>query len=75
MADNQSSRKRIRQSPKLPAGERREQLLKAAQELFLKYGYQATSIEEIARSAGVTKNPIVSGRDFVFGKAQISQAR
>lgn len=50
--------KRIKQSPKLPAGERREQLLKAAHELFLKKGYRATGTDEIARKAGVTKGAL-----------------
>jgi AcrR family transcriptional regulator len=46
---------RIRQSPKLPAEERREQLLSAAHDLFLQKGYRATSTDEIARRAGLTK--------------------
>lgn len=46
---------RIKQSPKLPAEERREQLLKAAHDLFQKKGYRATTTDEIAKKAGVTK--------------------
>lgn len=46
---------KIKQSPKLPAEERREQLLMAAQELFLKKGYRDTTTDEIARAAGLTK--------------------
>lgn len=46
---------KIKQSPKLPPERRREQLLSAARQLFLKKGYRGTSIEEIARRAGLTK--------------------
>ncbi len=49
---------RIRQSPKLPAEERREQLLSAAHDLFLHKGYQATTTDEIARKAGLTKGAL-----------------
>ncbi len=49
---------RIKQSPKLPAEKRREQLITAAHELFLKRGYRATTTEEIARKAGVTKGAL-----------------
>ncbi|MFH1373009.1 MAG: TetR/AcrR family transcriptional regulator [bacterium] len=45
----------IKQSPKLPAETRRNQLLGAAQTLFIRNGYRATSIESIARRAGLTK--------------------
>lgn len=46
---------KIRQSPKLPAEDRRRQLLAAAQKLFRVQGYRGTTIEEIAREAKVTK--------------------
>ncbi len=46
---------KIKQSPKLPAAERREQLLASAHKLFAEKGYRATSTEEIARYAGLTK--------------------
>ena len=49
---------RIKQSPKLPAQTRREQLLSAAQALFIKNGYRATSTEAIARRAGLTKGAL-----------------
>ncbi len=49
---------RIRQSPKLPAEERREQLLCAAHDLFLQKGYLATTTDEIARKAGLTKGAL-----------------
>lgn len=48
----------IRQSPKLPAAKRREQLLSAAHDLFLVKGYRATSTDEIARRAGLTKGAL-----------------
>ena len=50
--------RRIRQSPKLPAPERRQQLLEAAFTLFMKKGYRATTTEEIARSVGLTKGAL-----------------
>ena len=49
---------RIKQSPKLPAKTRRDQLLNAAQALFIRKGYRATSTEEIARRAGLTKGAL-----------------
>ncbi|MEW5993499.1 MAG: TetR/AcrR family transcriptional regulator [Candidatus Zixiibacteriota bacterium] len=48
----------IRQSPKLPAQKRRDQLLKAAQALFVRKGYRATTTEAIARRAGLTKGAL-----------------
>lgn len=45
----------------MPAEQRIEQLLDVAEELFAERGYDATSIEDIARSAGVTR-PIVYER-------------
>lgn len=52
------TRKRIKQSPKLPADERRQQLLEAAFTLFMKKGYQATTTDDIARSVGLTKGAL-----------------
>jgi AcrR family transcriptional regulator len=49
---------KIKQSPKLPAEERRRQLLMAARSLFLKKGFRGTTTEEIARKAGLTKGAI-----------------
>jgi AcrR family transcriptional regulator len=49
---------RIKQSPKLPAQTRREQLLKAAQTFFVRKGYRATTTEAIARRAGLTKGAL-----------------
>lgn len=49
---------KIRQSPKLPPERRREQLLKAARELFDRKGYRETSTEEIARRARLTKGAL-----------------
>lgn len=49
---------RIKQSPKLPAEKRREQLLGAAQKLFLAKGYRETTTEEIAREVGLTKGAL-----------------
>ena len=58
MESKQPQRKRIKQSPKLPAEERREQLLLAAHELFAKKGYRATGTDEIAKKAGLTKGAL-----------------
>lgn len=49
---------KIKQSPKLPAEERRAQLLQAARKLFVAKGYRGTSINEIAAEAGVTKGAV-----------------
>jgi len=58
MAEKRQKIPRIKQSPKLPAQTRRDQLLKAAQTLFIKKGYRATSTEAIARRAGLTKGAL-----------------
>lgn len=46
------------QRKRLPAGERRALIARAATELFAERGYRGSSIEEIARHAGVT-SPVV----------------
>ena len=47
-----------RYAPRLPPGERREQLLDATLALIAEKGYESVSMEGIARKAGVTK-PVV----------------
>lgn len=47
--------RKIKQSPKLPAEERRHQLLQAAHLLFVSKGYRESSTDDIARKAGLTK--------------------
>lgn len=42
-------------SMRLPATERREQLLEVALEIFARQGYHGTSMNEVADAAGVTK--------------------
>jgi AcrR family transcriptional regulator len=42
-------------SPRLPAAERRAQLLGVARHVFARDGYRGTSMEAIAEAAGVTK--------------------
>jgi AcrR family transcriptional regulator len=49
---------KIRQSPKLPAEKRRQQLLDSAHALFLKKGLRGTSMDEIAQNAGLTKGAL-----------------
>lgn len=49
---------KIKQSPKLPAEERRQQLLMSAQLLFAKKGYKETTTEEIAKKAKLTKGAL-----------------
>jgi len=49
---------KIKQSPKLPPEERREQLLCAAKKLFVKKGYRGTTTDENARKAGLTKGAL-----------------
>lgn len=48
---NEPPRARIR----LPRGQRRAQLLRAAQDLFVEQGYHATVMDQIAERAGVSK--------------------
>jgi AcrR family transcriptional regulator len=43
---------------RLSAAERRQRLIDASIELFADYGYEATSVDDIARRAGITK-PVV----------------
>jgi len=66
---------KIKQSPKLPPQKRRQQLLKAARELFLKKGYRHTTTEEIAQRAGVTKGALyhhfASKEDIMFELVKI----
>jgi AcrR family transcriptional regulator len=45
-------------APRMPPGQRREQLLDAALSVILDQGYSGVSIEAIARAAGVTR-PVV----------------
>ncbi len=49
---------RRRYAPRLPPGQRREQLLDAALRLILELGYSGVSIEAVARTAGVTR-PVI----------------
>ena len=49
---------KIKQSPKLPAEERRLQLLMAAQKLFARKGYRSTTTNEIAKKANLTKGAL-----------------
>jgi AcrR family transcriptional regulator len=43
------------QATRLPAARRRRQLLDVAQEVFASRGFHATSMDEVAEAAGVTK--------------------
>jgi AcrR family transcriptional regulator len=43
------------QATRLPAARRRRQLLDVAQEVFAEQGFHATSMDEVAEAAGVTK--------------------
>ena len=45
-------------APRMPPGQRREQLIDAALEVILERGYARISIEAIARAAGITR-PVV----------------
>jgi AcrR family transcriptional regulator len=42
-------------TPRLPAAERRQQLLRVALEAFAEHGYHDTSMNDVAEAAGVTK--------------------
>lgn len=47
-------------APRLPAAERREQLLEAALEIAVERGFHAVTIDGVARACGVTR-PVVYG--------------
>ena len=49
---------KIKQSPKLPAEERRQQILMSAQTLFAKKGYKETTTDQIAKKAKLTKGAL-----------------
>src|SRR5947209_4704954 len=49
---------RRRYAPRLPPGERREQLIDAALRVIVEKGYEGISVEAVAREAGVTR-PVV----------------
>jgi AcrR family transcriptional regulator len=49
---------RRRYAPRLPPGERREQLIDAALRVIVQNGYEGISVEAVARAAGVTR-PVV----------------
>lgn len=49
---------KIKQSPKLPAATRREQLLASAHRLFVDKGYRGTTMDDIARQANLTKGAL-----------------
>jgi len=53
-----AARHRRPYAPRLPPGQRREQLIDAALEVILERGYARISIEAIARTAGITR-PVV----------------
>lgn len=53
-----TARQRRRYAPRMPAEQRREQLIDAALEVILDRGYADVSIEAIARTAGITR-PVV----------------
>src|SRR5437764_11947834 len=52
------AQERRRYAPRMPPGQRREQLIDAALEVILERGYAGISIEAIARAAGITR-PVV----------------
>jgi len=45
--------------PRLPASERREQILEVAQQAFLRAGYRGTTALEISREAGVSEKLVL----------------
>lgn len=61
---------KIKQSPKLPAETRRQQLLDAAEHLFKKTGFRSTTTADIADKAGLTKGALYfhfkSKREIAF---------
>ncbi|HWF54206.1 MAG TPA: TetR/AcrR family transcriptional regulator [Solirubrobacteraceae bacterium] len=53
-----SVHKAARRSPRIPRADRERQLLDIAEDLFARHGYEAISIEDVARQAGITR-PVV----------------
>jgi AcrR family transcriptional regulator len=53
-----TSASRRRYAPRLPPGQRREQLIDAALSVIVRHGYSGVSIEAVARAAGVTR-PVI----------------
>src|SRR5437660_6970521 len=51
-------RQRRRYAPRLPPGQRREQLIDAVLSVIVEQGYSGVSIEAVARAAGVTR-PVI----------------
>jgi AcrR family transcriptional regulator len=64
-------KQRRRYAPRLPAEQRREQLIDAALGVILEQGYEGISMEAVARAAGVTR-PVVY--DHFPNLAQLLQA-
>ena len=62
---------RLEQLPRLPRAQRREQILTAATEAFARSGFAATSLEDIAAEAGITR--VILYRHF-DSKAELYQA-
>lgn len=54
-AADSRARRSVRRGGRLPRGERREQLLAAASEVFVDRGFHAAGMDEIADRAGVSK--------------------
>src|SRR5947209_1716549 len=58
MPPDATSRPRRPYAPRLPPGQRREQLIDAALSVIIEQGYSGVSIEAVARAAGVTR-PVI----------------
>lgn len=58
MTSRSKQKTTIKQSPKLPAEVRRGQILQSAEKLFSKKGYRATTVDEIAHAARLTKGAV-----------------
>lgn len=60
----------MKQSPKMPAEKRKAQLIRAAERLFRKKGYNGTSVDQIAKAARLTKGAVYfhfdSKKDLFF---------
>jgi len=58
LATKQSMAALKREAPKQAGGDKRETILDSAFDLFRHYGYRRTSMEDIARAAGVAKGTL-----------------
>ena len=58
-------------TPRMPRAQRRAQLLDLATQVFTEKGFQATSMDDIAAAAGVTKPVLYQHFESKIGRAHV----